>query len=71
MALLTQFANVSTLALGVVTIVLAIHHFTGAKVHPKEPKVVRPWIPVVGHLIGMALQGGRYVKGLGFVNATA
>ena len=35
---------------------------------PREPPVVAPIIPIpfVGHLLGMALQGGRYVKSLGY-----
>ena len=34
---------------------------------PREPPVVAPTIPIpfVGHLVGMALQGGKYVKNLG------
>jgi hypothetical protein len=70
MAILTQDGNIvnsMTVAIGVLTVVLGVHYFSGTKVHPKEPKVVRPWIPVIGHLLGMALQGGRYVKRLGFV----
>ncbi len=35
------------------------------KKHPDEPPIIAPGIPYVGHLLGMALKGGRYVKGIG------
>ena len=61
------FLSATTLAIGALTALVAVHIFSGMKVHPQEPRIVQPWIPVIGHLIGMALQGGRYTKRLGFV----
>jgi hypothetical protein len=70
MAILSQDGNMniaSAIGIGLVTILVGLHYSSGIKVHPKEPRVIRPWIPVIGHLLGMALLGGRYVKRLGFV----
>ncbi|KAI0002619.1 cytochrome P450 [Xylariaceae sp. FL0662B] len=38
------------------------------KIHPREPPVVPSPVPLVGHLLGMALQGGKYIKNLGLQN---
>ncbi|KAK3381580.1 cytochrome P450 [Podospora didyma] len=52
--------------LGVVYLVL--YHLQSMKANPDEPPVVASGIPFVGHLLGMALYGGRYVKELGLRN---
>lgn len=52
---------------GLVTVYLALRYASGRKLHPSEPTVLPSWIPFIGHLIGMALQGGRYIKRLGYV----
>lgn len=39
-----------------------------AKIHPHEPTVVPPKIPFVGHVLGMVLHGGKYVKTIGYEN---
>jgi len=31
-----------------------------------EPPIIASSLPFVGHLLGMALQGGRYIKSLGY-----
>ncbi|KAK4242789.1 cholesterol 7-alpha-monooxygenase [Achaetomium macrosporum] len=38
------------------------------KAHPDEPPIIPSAVPFVGHLLRMALQGGRYVKNLGLRN---
>ncbi|KAJ7267023.1 cytochrome P450 [Mycena haematopus] len=35
---------------------------------PREPPVVNSAIPFIGHLLGMALYGGRYIKQIGIHN---
>ncbi|KAJ6787373.1 hypothetical protein PWT90_06301 [Aphanocladium album] len=55
----------TTAILGAVTLCLALRYLSGRKLHPSEPTVLPPWIPFIGHLLGMALQGGRYIKRLG------
>lgn len=37
------------------------------KVHPDEPTVIPPRVPIIGHLLGMAIHGGKYVKSIGYV----
>ncbi|KAL2203085.1 cytochrome P450 [Sarocladium strictum] len=72
MAILSQDGNMniaSAIGIGLVTILVGLHYSSGIKVHPKEPRVIRPWVPVIGHLLGMALSGGRYVKRLGLYHA--
>lgn len=55
---------VTNAAIALVT-VLFVYRYAARKIHPKEPSVVAPRVPFVGHLIGMAMHGGKYVKNLG------
>ncbi|KAK0709532.1 cytochrome P450 [Lasiosphaeria miniovina] len=55
-------------ALVVVSLYLVLYRLQLTKTHPNEPPIVASPIPFVGHLLGMAVQGGRYVKGLGLRN---
>ncbi|TQV97407.1 cytochrome p450 protein [Cordyceps javanica] len=54
----------TTVILSVVTLYIVLRYMSSRKLHPSEPTVLVPWIPLVGHLLGMALQGGRYMKHL-------
>ncbi|KAI4865929.1 cytochrome P450 [Hypoxylon rubiginosum] len=55
-----------------VVIILATYfiayQLSSRKVDPREPTVIVPIIPVVGHILGMASLGGRYIKNLGLRN---
>jgi hypothetical protein len=51
---------------GFATIVFIIGRLSARKVHPNEPEVIAPWFPLIGHLLGMAFRGGKYVKQLGY-----
>jgi hypothetical protein len=62
------YANTVTISIVLFTLLATLHYTSGRKIHPKEPRLVRPWVPVLGHLIGMALHGGRYIKQLGSVS---
>lgn len=57
--------NATTVLVGLLTLSVALRLASGRKLHPNEPIVLPQWIPFVGHLLGMALQGGRYIKRLG------
>ncbi|KAJ4158691.1 uncharacterized protein LMH87_009207 [Akanthomyces muscarius] len=61
----SALTGAATVILGAVTLCLALRYASGRKLHPSEPTVVPPWIPFIGHLLGMALHGGRYIKRLG------
>ena len=60
-------AGVVAWAVGILTIYAVTLRFSLKQDDPREPPVVAPTIPIpfVGHLVGMALQGGKYVKNLG------
>ncbi|KAJ6437811.1 putative DNA helicase INO80 [Purpureocillium lavendulum] len=66
----TSYASLATIALGLVTFAVALRHVSARKLHPDEPTVLPPWIPFVGHLLGMALEGSRYIKRLGLLHAS-
>jgi hypothetical protein len=42
----------------------ALQALSSKKLDPREPPVIPPTIPYVGHLIGMGLSGSRYFKNL-------
>ncbi|KAI0602013.1 cytochrome P450 [Biscogniauxia sp. FL1348] len=63
--------SLSAIATCVVTLITAyalIYQLSRRKLDPREPTVIASPIPYVGHLLGMAFQGGRYVKNLGIRN---
>jgi hypothetical protein len=60
--------GITSVILGLVIIGVALHFAATRKVHPDEPTVLVPWIPFVGHLVGMAVYGGRYIKKLGYMH---
>jgi hypothetical protein len=47
------------------TVYLILYRLQTRKRHPDEPPIIASGVPFVGHLLGMALQGGKYVKGIG------
>ncbi|KAK3292552.1 cytochrome P450, partial [Chaetomium fimeti] len=51
-----------------VTTYVLIYRWQLVKIHPDEPPIVPSTVPFVGHLLGMALLGGKYVKNLGLRN---
>ncbi|KAI1494949.1 cytochrome P450 [Biscogniauxia mediterranea] len=61
----------SAIATCVVTLITAyaiLYQLSCRQLDPREPPVIASPIPYVGHLLGMAFQGGRYVKNLGIRN---
>lgn len=61
--LLTNGAT--AIIVGALTLFSALRFMSNRKLHPNEPIILPSWIPFIGHLLGMALQGGRYIKRLG------
>ncbi|KAI1205026.1 cytochrome P450 [Annulohypoxylon truncatum] len=55
----------ATILITILTLVLTLQHLSQRKLDPREPRVLAPPVPVIGHLLGMALLGGRYIKNLG------
>jgi uncharacterized membrane protein len=42
-----------------------VHQASTRKIDDREPPIVASVIPFVGHILGMALYGGKYIKNLG------
>ncbi|KAI0021806.1 cytochrome P450 [Xylariomycetidae sp. FL0641] len=61
-------STVVTCAAAVITLYAVAYQLCTRKHDPNEPHVVAPLIPYVGHLLGMAIYGGKYMKGLGLRN---
>ncbi|KAJ2985007.1 hypothetical protein NUW58_g5764 [Xylaria curta] len=55
------------LAIIAITYVL-MYQYSARKLDAKEPVVVSSAVPFIGHLLGMALHGGKYTKNLGIRN---
>ena len=45
-----------------VPISFAIHHYLGPKYDPREPPIVQPNIPFLGHIIGLISYGLDYFE---------
>ncbi|KAL7622516.1 hypothetical protein AAE478_008023 [Parahypoxylon ruwenzoriense] len=58
----------ATVLVAFVTLYAFAYQLSSRKIDPREPPVIAPAIPLVGHVLGMALLGGRYVKNLGIRN---
>jgi len=69
MGYLDDWTSIVTLAAAIAgTLYLLLYRLQTSKKHAHEPPIIAPAIPYVGHLLGMAFQGGRYVKGIGLRN---
>ena len=55
----------ATAALGLLAVYALLYALQFRKHDPREPPIVPSRLPFVGHLVGMALLGGRYTKQLG------
>jgi hypothetical protein len=47
-------------------VILLVRLF-GPKIDPREPPVVHPKIPFIGHIIGMMREGPSYLKNIRYV----
>ncbi|KAH8903445.1 cytochrome P450, partial [Coniochaeta sp. PMI_546] len=52
----------------ILTLYLALYRLQTRPRHPNEPPILPSRLPFVGPLVGMALQGGRYLKQIGLRN---
>ncbi|OTA54178.1 cytochrome P450 [Hypoxylon sp. EC38] len=59
------FSAGATAIIGIITLYFITYQLSSRKIDPREPPVLAPAIPIVGHILGMALLGGRYIKNLG------
>ncbi|KAM7195224.1 putative cytochrome p450 protein [Naviculisporaceae sp. PSN 640] len=57
-----------TILLPILLTYILLYHLQSVKSHPSEPPILAPRIPYIGHLLGMALRGGKYTKQLGLSN---
>ncbi|KAI1650849.1 cytochrome P450 [Daldinia loculata] len=62
------FSAGTTAIVAAITVYLIAHQLSSRKLDPREPPIIAPAIPLIGHLLGMALLGGRYIKNLGIRN---
>ncbi len=51
-------------ALGAIALGLVIQNLTSVSVDPREPPILRPRIPIVGHLVGLLQHHGVYLMRL-------
>lgn len=59
------FSASATAIIGIITLYFITYQLSSRKIDSREPPVIAPTIPIVGHILGMALLGGRYIKNLG------
>ncbi|KAI1429894.1 cytochrome P450 [Xylaria sp. FL1777] len=45
-----------------------VYQYSAQKLDAKEPTVIASGIPFIGHVLGMAVHGGKYIKNLGTRN---
>ncbi|KAI1174350.1 cytochrome P450 [Nemania sp. FL0916] len=59
---------VATTTAIVVAVYALLYQYSKQKINAKEPAVIASSVPFVGHILGMALHGGKYIKNLGIRN---
>ncbi|KAL2147275.1 hypothetical protein VTI28DRAFT_10265 [Corynascus sepedonium] len=68
----TNIARGQSVTLSIVTVLVAtyllLYRCQLVKAHPNEPPIIPSAVPFIGHVLGMLLFGGRYVKNLGLRN---
>lgn len=66
--LLSEVRPLSPVATCVAIVAVAyvlVYRTSTRKLDDREPPIVASTIPFVGHILGMALYGGKYIKKLG------
>ncbi|KAI1406189.1 cytochrome P450 [Hypoxylon fuscum] len=59
------FSAGTTAIVGIVALYFISYQLSSRKIDPREPTIIAPAIPLFGHILSMALLGGRYIKNLG------
>ncbi|KAI6083282.1 cytochrome P450 [Hypoxylon rubiginosum] len=62
------FSAGTTVVVGILTAYFIAYKLSSRKIDPREPPVITPIIPLFGHVLSMALLGGKYIKNLGLHN---
>ncbi|KAI1826749.1 cytochrome P450 [Xylaria intraflava] len=71
MASFHDWWSLSPIATCISIIVVAyaiMYRYSTQKLDAREPLIITSGIPFIGHLLGMALHGGKYIKNLGLRN---
>ncbi|KAJ7643991.1 cytochrome P450 [Roridomyces roridus] len=71
MAILSLDPTLTAAVVASCTVYLVLYRLQTLKLHPNEPPIVPSRLPYVGHLLGMVLEGGRYVKSIGYTTRRA
>ncbi len=61
-------SGLATAAVVLAALYAAAYQLQRAKSNAREPPIITSYIPFVGHLLGMAVEGGRYCKSLGLAH---
>ncbi|KAI8631304.1 cytochrome P450 [Xylariaceae sp. FL1651] len=61
-------SSVATCIVAVITAYALLYQASARKLDAREPPIITSGIPFVGHILGMALHGGKYIKNLGLGN---
>ncbi|KAI0408332.1 cytochrome P450 [Xylaria palmicola] len=59
---------VATCTVIVVAVYALMYQWSVQKMDAREPTIIASGIPFIGHILGMAMQGGKYIKKLGTRN---
>jgi hypothetical protein len=59
--------TIITAILLVFSLFLYLDRVQKAKFNPDEPPIIPSYPPFVGHVLGMIIYGGRYMKTLGYI----
>ncbi|KAI1777319.1 cytochrome P450 [Hypoxylon cercidicola] len=62
------FSAGTTVIVALLATYFIAYQLSSRKIDPREPPVIVPMIPLVGHILGMVLLGGKYIKNLGLRN---
>lgn len=54
--------------LAIVALTALAGHFFSAPLDPQEPPPLKPFIPFIGHIIGMIRHGNRFLSRLSYVS---
>ncbi|KAI0100258.1 cytochrome P450 [Nemania sp. FL0031] len=59
---------IATCIIAIVAAYALVYQYSTQKLDTKEPPIIASLIPFIGHVLGMALHGGKYIKNIGIRN---